>query len=326
MPGISVTYLGLSLKSPVILSSSSLTNSTNGVRRAADAGAGAVVLKSLFEEQIEAESAENSEDVDYASHPEAQEYIEQMGRHLGPDSYLKLIADAKSSVDVPVIASVNCVSPRWWSDYARQIEIAGADAIELNIAIMPRSGDDPSDVEARYLRIVERVRDRVNLPIAVKIGPYFTSLAAFTDALRRVGASALVLFNRFYQLDIDVDSAQLTPGYQFSTPQEIHTALRWISILAGESASELVGSTGIHEGSDAIKMLLAGATAVQVCSTVYKNGYQRITEINESIESWMDKKGYGAIEEIRGRLAQAGSSSPEAYERMQYIKALTGLS
>ncbi len=326
MPSISVSYLGLDLKSPIILSSSSLTNSTNGIRRAAEAGAGAVVLKSLFEEQIEAESAGSSEEVDYASHPEAQEYIEQMGKHLGPDSYLKLIADAKSSVDVPIIASVNCVSPRWWSDYARQIEIAGADALELNIAIMPRRSDDPSDVESRYLRIVEGVRSRVDLPIAVKTGPYFTSLAAFTESLHRAGAAALVLFNRFYQLDIDVDSLELSPGYQFSTPQEIHTALRWISILAGESASELVASTGIHEGTDAVKMLLAGATAVQVCSTVYKNGYERIGEMNASIESWMEANGYAAVDEFRGRLAQAGSASPEAYERMQYIKALTGLS
>ncbi|MFW6288563.1 MAG: dihydroorotate dehydrogenase-like protein [Spirochaetota bacterium] len=326
MPSISVTYLGLDMKSPIILSSSSLTNSTNGIRRAADAGAGAVVLKSLFEEQIKAESAESSEEVDYSSHPEAQEYIEQMGRHLGPESYLKLIADAKSSVNIPIIASVNCVSPRWWSDYARQLEIAGADALELNIAIMPRKGEDPAEVESRYLGIVDSVRDRVGLPIAVKIGPYFTSLAAFANALHRAGATALVLFNRFYQLDIDVDSAELSPGYQFSTSQEIHTALRWISILAGESPGELAASTGVHDGTDAVKLLLAGATAVQVCSTVYKNGYERITEMNSSIESWMDAKGHDTIDDFRGRLAQAGSAEPEAYERLQYIKALTGLS
>jgi len=325
MPSTAVRYLGLPLKSPVILSSSSLTNTVNGIRRAADAGAGAVVLKSLFEEQIEADTAQNSEEIDYSIHPEAAEYIQQMGKHLGPGNYLNLISEAKRTVEIPVIASVNCITPRWWGDYGRQIESAGADALELNIAIMPREGEEPSEVEAGYARIVERVREQVKLPIAVKIGPYFTSLQRLVVDLQRAGADAIVMFNRFYQLDIDIDSMQLAAGYQFSSPQEIHTALRWISILSGDTSCELVASTGVHDGSDAIKMLLAGATAVQVCSTVYQNGYARITEINREIDAWMEEKGYQAIEHFRGRLSQAGSASPESYERLQYIRALTGL-
>ncbi|MFW5880182.1 MAG: dihydroorotate dehydrogenase-like protein [Spirochaetota bacterium] len=325
MPSMSVRYLGLPLTSPIVLSSSSLTNTVNGVRRAAEAGAGAVVLKSLFEEQISTETPENAEQVDYSIHPEAEEYIRQMGKHLGPETYLRLIREAKQAVDIPVIASVNCVTPRWWGDYAKQIESAGADAIELNIAIMPRGGRTPEEVESSYLRIVEQVRKAVNLPIAVKIGPYFTSLPRLTDQLQRAGAGAIVMFNRFYQLDIDVEKLELAGGYQFSSPQELHTPLRWISVLAGGSPSELVGSTGVHTGEDVVKMLLAGATAVQVCSTVYRNGYERITEMNRDLAEWMRNHDFEEIAAFRGRLSQSGSSVPEAYERLQYIKALTGL-
>lgn len=326
MPSTSTRYLGLDVTSPIILSSSNLTNTMNGIRRAVDAGVGAVVLKSLFEEQIEADTAQNSEEVDYSIHPEAEEYVRQMGKHLGPDRYLKLISEAKSTVDVPVIASVNCVTSRWWGDYGRQIESAGADAIELNIAIMPREGEDAETVESAYVDIVERVRSQISLPIAVKVGPFFTSLQPLLERFHRAGATAAVLFNRFYQLDIDIEKLELAAGYQFSAPEEIHTALRWISILSGDTPLELAGSTAVSTGDDVVKMLLAGATAVQACSTVYRNGYERIGEMNAGLEAWMQRHGFTTIEEFRGRLSQAGSESPEAYERLQYIKALTGLS
>lgn len=326
MPSTATRYLGLDLKSPIILSSSNLSNTMNGIRRAADAGVGAVVLKSLFEEQIQAETAQDSEEVDYSIHPEAEEYVRQMGKHLGPDRYLKLLAEAKSSVDVPIIASVNCVTPRWWGDYGRQIESAGADAIELNIAIMPREGEDAASVENAYVEIVERVRDQVGLPIAVKIGPYFTSLQPLLERFHRAGAAAAVLFNRFYQLDIDTEKLDLAAGYQFSAPEEIHTALRWVSILSGDTPLEIAGSTAVYSGNDVVKMLLAGATAVQACSTVYRNGYERIGEMNAELEAWMQGHGFTTLEEFRGRLSQAGSDSPESYERLQYIKALTGIS
>ncbi|MFW5743813.1 MAG: dihydroorotate dehydrogenase-like protein [Spirochaetota bacterium] len=326
MPSTSTRYLGLRMKSPIILSSSKLTSTMNGIRRAADAGVGAVVLKSLFEEQIEADSAQSSDEVDYSIHPEAEEYVRQMGKHLGPDRYLKLIAEAKSSVDVPIIASVNCVTSRWWGDYGRQIESAGADALELNIAIMPREREDAASVEDAYADIVKRVRDRVSLPIAVKIGPYFTSLQPLLERFHRAGATAAVLFNRFYQLDIDTENLELAGGYQLSAPEEIYTPLRWISILSGDTPLELAGSTGVLTGDDVVKMLLAGATGVQVCSTVYRNGYERIAEMNATLESWMQRHGFTAVDEFRGRLSQAGSDAPEAYERLQYIKALTGVS
>jgi dihydroorotate dehydrogenase (fumarate) len=324
MASTSVRYLGLELRSPVILSSSGLTNSVTGIRRAAEAGAGAVVLKSLFEEQIDADSGTRTDDIDYSAHPEAEEYVRQMSKHLGPDDYLRLIDEAKRAVDIPVIASVNCVTSRWWGDYGRQIATTGADALELNIAIMPRGDTPPAEIEASYCRIVERVRTQTDIPLAVKIGPYFTSLPRFAAQLRRAGADALLLFNRFYQLDVNIDSIELSQGHQFSAPQEIHVPLRWISILAGETACELVGSTGIHTGADVVKMLLAGATAVQVCTAVYRHGYARITEMNADLSAWMDRHDFLSIEHFRGRASRIASHNPEAYERLQYIKALTG--
>lgn len=326
MPTIATRYLGLELSSPVVLSSSNLTNTMSGIRRAADAGVGAVVLKSLFEEQIEADTAQNSDEVDYSIHPEAEAYVRQMGKHLGPDSYLKLIEQARTQTRLPIIASVNCVTPRWWGDYGRQIESAGAHGLELNLAIMPREGQRAQEIEDAYVSIVERVRSQISLPIAVKIGPYFTSLPRLIDRFHKSGAGAVVLFNRFYQLDIDPEKLELAAGYQLSEPGEIHTALRWISILAGDTPCELVGSTAVYTGADVVKMLLAGATAVQVCSTVMKNGFQRISEMNGELTAWMDRHGFDAVDGFRGRLSQAGSEAPEAYERLQYVKALTGIS
>ncbi len=326
MPNTSIRYLGHELSTPVIVSSSGLTNTVSGVRRAADAGAGAVVLKSLFEEQIESTTDADSSEMDVSVHPEAEQYVSQMSMHLGPQKYLDLIADAKAAVNIPIIASMNCVTSKWWGNYGKQIEAAGADALELNTAIMPRSEAETAEsVEKRYYRIVNRVRRQVDLPLSVKVGPYFTSLPLFAEELRKAGASALVLFNRFYQMDIDIEAEGLAPGYQFSNPEEIYTSLRWISILSGTVGCDLSASTGVHTGDGVIKQILAGATTVQVCSTLYKNGYERISELNKELSDWMDRKGYTSIEAFRGKLSQSGSAEPEAYERVQYIKALTGI-
>ena len=321
-----VSFLGLTLPSPVVVSSSSLTNSINGVRKAADAGAGAVVLKSLFEEQIEHDVEGAGQGYDYSVHPDAEVYVRQMGKHLGPEKYLDLIAEAKKEAAIPIIASVNCVSTKWWGNYATQLAEAGADAIELNIAIMPRERDEAIDIEDRYVKIVDKIRRQVDVPLAVKIGPYFTSLPNLAEDLRKAGASALVLFNRFYQLDIDIDEMKLVPGYQFSTSAEIYTPLRWISILSGAVGCDLVASTGVHTGADVIKQLLAGAKTVQVCSALYKNGYEVVAQMNSELDAWMERHGFNSIEEFRGKLSQSTSSMPESYERFQYIKALTGLS
>jgi dihydroorotate dehydrogenase (fumarate) len=325
MADFSVTYLGLKLKNPLIVSSSNLTGSIDGVKKVADAGAGAVVLKSLFEEQIESDTGQDPDQADYGAHPEAAEYIEQMGKYLGPRDYLELIKQAKQETDIPVIASVNCQSPRWWTTFGEQIESAGADAIELNIAMMPRTAQPSVEIEEEYFSIIRQVRSDTSLPVAVKVGPYFTSMSATADGLVSAGATGLVLFNRFYQLDIDVDDLSLAPGYQFSAPEEIYTSLRWISILAGQVECDLAGSTGVHTGKDVAKMLLAGADAVQICSTVYKHGPKRITEILDELAGWMNSHSFNDVDSYRGRLSRAASENPEAYERLQYIKALTGI-
>ncbi|MBU8913811.1 MAG: dihydroorotate dehydrogenase-like protein [Spirochaetales bacterium] len=323
----SVQYLGHTLRTPIVISSSGLTNTMSGIRQAAEAGAGAVVLKSLFEEQIESTIETDGQEMELAMHPEAEQYISQMGMHLGPQRYLELIGEAKAAVDIPIIASMNCVTSKWWGNYGKQIEAAGADAVELNIAIMPRDESEPAEaVEKRYLRIVDRVRQQIDLPLAVKIGPYFTGLPKFASELRKAGASALVLFNRFYQMDIDIEDESLAPGYQFSTPEEIYTSLRWVSILSGDVGCDLSASTGIHSADGVIKQLLAGATTVQMCSALYRSGFEIITRIRDDLTAWMERKGYKSISDFQGKLSQSASDDPESYERLQYIKALTGIS
>jgi dihydroorotate dehydrogenase (fumarate) len=249
-----------------------------------------------------------------------------MGMGLGPSQYLKLIGEAKKAVSIPVIASLNCVSPRWWTSYARQIVSAGADGLELNISVMPSDPDRSSkEIEELYLRIFEGVKAKIEIPIAVKIGPYFTSMARMATEFGRRGASALVLFNRFYQIDIDIDAIQITKGYRFSSTDEISLPLRWIALLAGRTECDLAASTGVHDGAGAIKQLLAGASAVQVCSVLYMKGIEHMGTILEEMTSWMEKHGFASIEEIRGRLSQMESDRPEFYERLQYIKALVGI-
>ena len=327
MADLTTSYLGLTLENPVVVSSSGITRNMDGVMRCAEAGAGAIVLKSLFEEQIESEAGAEEEAADVTLHPEAQDYIRQMGKHLGPDNYLELIADAKKKTEVPIIASLNARTTKWWGNYAQQIEKAGADALELNMSIMPRGFDSsPEQIERRFLNIVDKVRRQTSIPLAAKIGPCFTCIPCFTSRLRQSGVRALVLFNRFYQLDIDINSLKLAPGYMFSTPHEVYEPLRWISILHPEVGCDLSASTGVHTGAEAIKLLLAGAKTVQVCSTLYKNGIDRIATIRSDIERWMTERSYAKIDDFRGKLSQSQSAEPEAYERLQYIRALTGVS
>lgn len=327
MANLQVQYLGKTLPSPLIVSSSSLTQSVESIKKCEEAGAGAVVLKSLFEEQIEADI--NREQYNGLSrfHPEAQDYFEQMGKHLGPSEYLKLIESSKKAVKIPVFASLNCVSEPWWIRYAEQLVSAGVDGIELNLSRMPRNPAETSQVvEDRLVHIVEKVSERVSLPIAAKIGPYFTSLFHLTHRMQRAGVKGLVLFNRFYQLDIDPNHLRITPGYQFSTPQEVYTPLRWISILSGQIECDFSASTGVHDGITAVKLLLAGASSVQVCSILYRKGIGELRNLLKGIESWMEEKKFTSIDQFKGKLSQTESEQPEAYERLQYVKALTGIS
>ncbi len=350
MIDLSTTYMGLALRNPLVVASSSLTGNLEGVKQAATAGAGAIVLKSLFEEQIAAETAALGKHADYAGHTEAAEYLQGYGMALGPQEYLQLVKDSTQAVDVPVIASINCFSHNNWSDYAKKIESSGASAIELNIGLLPtNTGQQGRAIEQRYYQILHEVKSQVKIPIALKVGPYFSSFAeiakhlghdraeapAFTVGWCGPGettgnivwrkADALVLFNRYYQLDIDIDNLELVGGNPLSTPADINNSLRWISLLYNRIESDLAASTGIHSGRDAIKQLLAGATITQVCSTLMTNGFDQIGRILQEIEKWMQTQGFDSIGEFRGRLSQAKSEHPEDYERLQYIKLFVGL-
>ncbi len=326
MVDLSTKYMGLNLRNPLMVASCGLVSSLAGVRRCADAGIGAIVLKSLFEEQLEAEVKEDLEQhLWFSGHAEAFGYVRNMGMEFGPNKYLKLVEEAKNTLSIPVIASLNCVSSKWWTGYARQIEAAGADALELNVAVMPSDPTHKSgQIERLYFKILEEVRTRVEIPIAVKIHPYFTSLARIAEELCRRGASALVLFNRFYNLDIDIEKLKLVSGHRFSSPVEIYSSLRWITLLAGRLPCDLAASTGVHDGVGAIKQLLAGATTIQLCSTLYRNGIEQIGRVLEQIEGWMIRHDFNSVDQVRGKLSQMQSDRPELYERLQYIKTLAG--
>jgi dihydroorotate dehydrogenase (fumarate) len=326
MINLSVNYMGISLKNPIIISSCSLSHSAEGVKRLADAGAGAVVLKSMFEEQILADVNKLELESSAMAHPEEIDYLRQMGMSQKSDEYLKIIEKSKEAVDIPVIASVNCVSDSSWTDYAKYIEAVGADGLELNIALMPKDPkEDPNAVEKKIFRIIEVVKHNINIPVAVKIGPYFTSMTRVAEGIRKSGASALVLFNRFYQPDIDIDTFEFQSKNRYSSPSEMSHSLRWIAILFEKFGGSLAGNTGIHDGEAVVKQLLAGASAVELCSTLYINGLGQIEIMLSFLENWMRKNGYRDIDEFRGKISQKNALQPEYFERQQYIRALVGI-
>lgn len=326
MINMSVNYMGLSLKNPLIASSCSLSHSAEGVKRLADAGVSAVVLKSLFEEQILIES----QDMEHASvltgHPEELDYIREIGKAHRSDEYLRMIEKTKETVDIPVIASINCISDRKWTEYAKYIEAVGADGIELNIALLPRYlDDDPDRIEKKVCNIVSIVKHNVNIPIAVKLGPYYTSIPQIARKVRESGASGLVMFNRFYQPDFDVDQFELESKNRYSAPAEMHNSLRWMSILYKKIACSLIANTGIHDGEAMVKQLLAGATAVQVASTLYIHGLGQVQNMLQYLQDWMIRHEYRNIEDFRGLISQKNSLQPDYFERQQYIRALVGV-
>lgn len=326
MTDLSTTYMGIRLKNPILVGSSSLTGNLEGLTKAEKAGAGGVVLKSLFEEQIQAEVDASTSSDQESAHPEAWEYLSGTGMSLGPRQYLDLIAQAKEKLTIPVIASVNCVGRRWWNEYAQQLSTSGADAVEINISLLPRSiAEESSAIEKYIVDTVTQIASQLTVPFAVKIGPYFTALPRLVLELRKAGAKAVVLFNRFYQMDIDIDNLGLTAGIQFSSPGEFSNVLRWISILHGQCGLDLAAATGIHDGRAIIKGLLAGASVCQMVSTIYRNSFSTIASSLDELSSWMDKHGYRRVDGMIGLLSQQQSDQPEIYERLQYIKALTSI-
>lgn len=346
MIDLTTSYMGLALKNPFVVASCSLTSSVDDVYQCAQAGAGAVVLRSLFEEQIDVHTSQLSQQAhEYSGYGEAYDYLRSYGSEIGPQFYLQLVSAAKKAVDIPVIASLNCVTSNSWATYAAKLEQAGADAIELNVSIMPTdSSQRCHPIVEDYLKILYQVKQQVEIPVAMKIGPYFTSFAHVVDRLSHdraeapaysvgwfgkdkqvgkttwKGVDALVLFNRFYRFDIDIVSQQLKPGNPYSSSAEQSDSLRWISLLSGRAGCDLAASTGIHDGADVIKALLVGAKVVQLCSTLYCNGLGHINTIERQLRQWMSQHDYARLADFRGRLSQAQSLEPLEHERLQYIK------
>jgi dihydroorotate dehydrogenase (fumarate) len=321
---LSTTYMGLKLRNPLIVSSSRITSTVEDIKKCADYGAGAIVLKSLFEEQFLADSDRlMDQDDKYFWFPEAVEFINQHSKEHGIKGYLKLIREAKAVTDIPIIASVNCVSANEWPRFSKELVNAGADGIELNIAILPRENNSSLEIENLYVNIVKEVRKNVDVPIAVKIGPFFSNGFDITKRFSEAGANAIVVFNRFYRPDIDIDTESITRPNYLSCPQEMGQPLRWVSLFASQVKCDIAGNTGIHEGSGMIKMLLAGAAAVQVCSTLYINGLGYIDTMISDLQKWMTWKEYESIDDFKGKLTKHHENIA-AFERIQFLKQALG--
>jgi len=321
MADLSTKYMGFNLKNPIIIGSSELTNSVNKIKALADSNAGAIVLKSFFEEQIMAEVSQNIYK-DQSGYTDAYEYIREYTKEHNIDKYLDLIREAKKSVDIPIIASINCISDNEWISYAKKFEEAGADALELNIAILPSDFNVKSeDNEKKYFSITEKVKSQVNIPVSLKMSYFSAGLANLIQQLSYSGnVDSFVLFNRYYMPDVDIDKLKVTTSSTLSSPSEISTSLRWIALLSESITKDLVASTGVHDGNAVVKQILAGASAVQIVSAFYKKGPQYINTILKDIEEWMDKKGFANIEDFKGKLSYDKAKNPAVFERTQFMR------
>jgi dihydroorotate dehydrogenase (fumarate) len=321
---LTTRYLGLILRTPLIPSASPLSDSLDNVKRLEDAGAAAVVFHSLFEEHIPPEQPLVSPAYGVGSYPDDLTYIPQLEQmKVGPEIYLDEIVAAKKAVAIPVIASLNGSTPGGWIDYAKQIEQAGADALELNIYWVPADPEmGAQEVEARYLEIVRQVKAVVSIPVAVKVSPFFSSFANMARELTRVGARGLVLFNRFYQPDIDLETLAVVPHLLLSTPMAMRLPLRWIALLRGRIHADLAATGGIHQAADVIKMMMAGADVTMLCSVLLSRGIGHIREIERELGEWLETHGYNSIEELKGCMSQKNCPNPVAFERAQYLRSV----
>lgn len=324
---LSTTYLGRKLTSPLIISACPLTEQLDTLRRAVDAGAAAAVMPSLFEEQIEHEEMELARLQDYGaeSFPEALSYFPDLNDYnTGTSEYLRRLESAKSQLNIPIFGSLNGTSLGGWTRYARQMEDAGADGLELNIYLV---ASDPTvtaaEIEERCLDLVRQVRSDVSIPLAVKLGPYFTALANFASRLEEAGANGVVLFNRFLQPDIDLETLSVQPRLTLSTSQELRLPLRWVAMLRGHLRGSIGATGGAHSAADILKLLLAGADAVLMASALYQKGPDCLLGLLSEIRHWMEEREYQSVEQLKGSLSQRNTAEPEAYERANYMKALT---
>jgi dihydroorotate dehydrogenase (fumarate) len=326
MPVLSTRYMNLNLKNPIIAGSCGLTSTVESVKSLEEKGAGAVVLKSIFEEEILYEVDRLFGGKVLSSYElERYDYYDYQIRKDNLSKYGNLIQACKKEVSIPVIASVNCTYSHEWTQYAKQLVSAGADGLELNMFFLPlnfsRSGEE---MEKVYFETIEKIRKEVSVPIALKISHYFTNLGPMIQRLSESGIKGLVLFNRFYQPDIDIENFSVLPSSVLSTPDELFAPLRWIAIMSQKVSCDLVASTGIHDGKAVIKQLLAGAQAVQVVSTLYRNGIDRISQMLAELEDWMTRHGFETVEQFRGHMSQDQSTDPALYERVQFMKYFGG--
>ncbi|MCX6272408.1 MAG: dihydroorotate dehydrogenase-like protein [Bacteroidetes bacterium] len=321
MVDLSAKYMGFSLKNPLIAGSSGLTNSVGSIKQLEKQGIAAVVLKSLFEEELVCQIPSDKDS--HYPYQKTKDYVAHQSKYSSIEEYIRLIEEAKKSVSIPVIASINCISAYEWTSFSKRIEAAGADALELNIFVMP---SDPmmgsSDCEKVYFEVLTEVRRKIKIPIAVKISPYFSGMTKMAMKLSWTGINGLVLFNRFYSPDIDIETIKTVPGKLLSSPDEILNSLRWVALLSDRVLSDIAGSTGAHDAAGVIKYLLAGARAVQLTSTLYKNGFEQIGIILNDLSAWMERHHFETIPEFLGSLSLKKSEDPADYERFQYIKTI----
>jgi dihydroorotate dehydrogenase (fumarate) len=323
---LSTTYLGMNLRTPLVVSASPLSEALDDIKRMEDAGASAVVLYSLFEEQIEREQRDLEHHLLHATECFAEAvtfFPEPVKFPLGPEEYLEHIRKAKAAVEIPIIASLNGITPGGWTEYAKRMQAAGADAIELNIYYIPT---DPlvtgSEIEKSYLDILRAVKAQVTIPVAVKLSPFFSNLANMARWLDTAGANGLVLFNRFYQPDIHLESLEVRPNIILSTPQALRLPMRWIAILYGQIEANLAATSGIHTAQDVLKMLMAGANVTQLCSVLFRHGINYIRVIERDLHHWMDEHEYESVRQLMGSVSQLHYANPGEFERAQYVRSL----
>jgi len=326
MSDLTTTYLGMQLKNPIVHSASPLSESLDSMKRLEDAGCSGIVMHSLFEEQIENESRQLDHYLSYGeqSQAEARSYFPEAGSYrVGPEEYLERIERAKRSLDIPVIGSLNGVSRGGWVEYARRIQQAGADALELNIYMIPTDPEmSGPEVEQMYIDTLTAVRNEVAIPLAVKVGPFFSAMANMARRFKAAGADGLVLFNRFYQPDFDLEALEVVPHLTLSTPWEMRLPMRWVAILYGRVDVDFAITTGVHTGEDVIKGVMAGARVTMMTSAVLHNGIGHVTNVLGDVRRWMDEHEYTSIAQMCGSMSQKNVAEPAAFERANYMKML----
>jgi len=323
---LTTNYLGFKLRTPLVPSASPLSEKIDNIKRMEDAGASAIVFHSLFEEQVRRDHHDLQFYLDQGTenYPESLTFFpDHADFKVGPEAYLEHLAQAKTAVHIPIIGSLNGATFGGWMKYAQEIEQAGADALELNIYQVPNDADRAADdIENEYLTIIASIKAQLNIPVAVKVSPFFTNFAHFARRVDRSGANALVLFNRFYQPDIELETLEISPNILLSTPMAMRLPMRWIAMLYGRIGANLAATSGIHRATDALKMLMAGADVTMLCSVLFRRGIKQIKVLEEEMRQWMEEHEYESVEQLKGSMSQKNCPDPSLFERAQYMRAL----